>query len=72
MRISPLVFIGSFFLDLGVLLCALLLTTLGNKRVTLGSASHTVYRHVSGANHAKNLNHSWLFTMSEPVSFSRQ
>jgi hypothetical protein len=50
MRISPLVFIGSFFLGLGVLFCALLVTTLDNTRVTLGNASHTVYSHVSGAN----------------------
>jgi hypothetical protein len=69
MRISPLVFIGSLFLGLGVLFCALLVTTLDNKRITLGNASHTVCNHVSGANHAKNLNHGWL---SEPASFSRQ
>jgi hypothetical protein len=64
MRISPLVFIGSFILRLGVIFCTLLLT-LDNKKVTLGNASHSVYSHVSGANQ------SWLFAMSEPVPFSR-
>jgi hypothetical protein len=68
MKISPLVFTESFFLGLGVLFFALLLTTLDNNRVTLGNASHTVYSHVLDVNHTENLSHSWL---SESLSFSR-